>query len=116
MIGRRVEDFPAPIGTLAELRVQTQRAWDEIPQAEIDHLILSMPQRLNECIRLRGDTTHFYFFNIFPHSHNLQIFLKLLSFIVLPNFKLSSKFQVCTIIHSGCSAFFGDQCRKIEVM
>jgi hypothetical protein len=52
MIGRRVEDFAAPIGTLAELRVQTQRAWDEIPQAEIDHLILSMPQRLNECIRL----------------------------------------------------------------
>jgi hypothetical protein len=33
MIGRRVEDFPAPIGTLAELRVQIQRAWDEIPQS-----------------------------------------------------------------------------------
>jgi hypothetical protein len=37
MIGRRVEDFSAPLGTLDELGVQIQRAWDEIPQAEIDH-------------------------------------------------------------------------------
>jgi hypothetical protein len=35
MIDRRVEDFTAPIGTLAELRVQTQRAWDEIPQQKL---------------------------------------------------------------------------------
>jgi hypothetical protein len=49
------------VDTLAKLRVQIQRAWDEIPQAEIDYLILIMPRRLNECIRLRGDTTHYYF-------------------------------------------------------
>jgi hypothetical protein len=59
MIGRRVEDFPTPVGTLAERRIQIERAWDEIPQAELDHLILRMPRRLNECSRLRGDTTHY---------------------------------------------------------
>jgi hypothetical protein len=69
IIGRRVEDFLAPIDTLAELRVQIQRASDEIHQAEIDYLILIMPWRLNECIRLRGDTTHYYFFNILNFEH-----------------------------------------------
>jgi hypothetical protein len=69
IIGRRVEDFLAPIDTLAELRVQIQRASDEIPQAEIDYLILIMPWRLNECIRLRGDTIHYYFFNILNFEH-----------------------------------------------
>jgi hypothetical protein len=69
IIGRRVEDFLAPIDTLAELRVQIQRASDEIPQAEIDYLILITPWRLNECIRLRGDTTHYYFFNILNFEH-----------------------------------------------
>jgi hypothetical protein len=39
IIGRRVEDYSAPIDTLAELQVQIQRAWDEMPQAEIDYLI-----------------------------------------------------------------------------
>jgi hypothetical protein len=69
IIGRRVEDFLAPIDTLAALRVQIQRASDEIPQAEIDYLILIMPWRLNECIRLRGDTIHYYFFNILNFEH-----------------------------------------------
>jgi hypothetical protein len=69
IIGRRVEDFPAPIDTLAEFRVQIQRASDEIPQAEIDYLILIMPWRLNEFIRLTGDTTHCYFFNILNFEH-----------------------------------------------
>jgi hypothetical protein len=69
IIGRRVEDFLAPIDTLAELRVQIQRASDEIPQAEIDYLILIMLWRLNECIRLRGDTIHYYFFNILNFEH-----------------------------------------------
>jgi hypothetical protein len=36
----------------------------------------------------------------------------MLSFIVLSNLKLSPKFQFRTIIPSGCSAFFGDQCIK----
>jgi hypothetical protein len=33
-----------------------------------------MPRRLNECIRLRGDTTHYYFFNIFPHYLGTDFF------------------------------------------
>jgi hypothetical protein len=53
MIGRRVEDFPSLIRTLAELRLQIQKTWDEISQAEIDNLILNMPRHLNEWIRLR---------------------------------------------------------------
>jgi hypothetical protein len=61
-----------------------------------------MPWRLNECICLRGDTTHYYFVNFSLNT----IFLKLLSFIVLANLKLLPKFQVRMITPSGCSVFF----------
>nr|KAH0807444.1 hypothetical protein GEV33_015347 [Tenebrio molitor] len=34
--------------TLAQLQHEIQVAWDQVPQEDIDHLISSMPRRLNE--------------------------------------------------------------------
>lgn len=59
IIGRRLRNLPHPPQTLAALRNEVQRAWDETPQEEIDHLIRSMPRRLNECITHRGAPTHY---------------------------------------------------------
>jgi transposase len=66
MIGRRVEDFPAPIRTLADFEFKFKEFGKKYRQVEIDYLILSILRGLNECFRLREDTAHYYFFNIFP--------------------------------------------------
>ena len=56
---RRLRNLPHPPKTLEELLQQIQNAWNEIPQQAIDHLILSMPRRIQSCIRARGILTHY---------------------------------------------------------
>lgn len=58
-IGRRLRSLPHPPRTLGDLRHQLEVAWDAIPQEEIDHLIRSMPRRVEECINNRGDITFY---------------------------------------------------------
>ena len=50
MMGRRLFNLHHPSQTLAQLIHEVHVAWNEIPQADIDHLILSMPRRVHECI------------------------------------------------------------------
>lgn len=59
MMERRLRRLPHPPNTLEELRQQLQIAWDEVPQEDINNLISSMPRRVAECIRVRGDVTHY---------------------------------------------------------
>nr|KAH0807445.1 hypothetical protein GEV33_015346 [Tenebrio molitor] len=48
VIGRRLTTLHCPPQTLAQLQHEIQVAWDQVPQKDIDHLISSMPRRLNE--------------------------------------------------------------------
>ena len=59
MIGRRLSALPHPPRDLRLLRLRIQEAWNDIPQIDIDHLIDSMPRRINECIANRGGATHY---------------------------------------------------------
>lgn len=59
MIGRRLRNLPRPPDNLDDLRHQVQVAWDEIPQQDIDHLLESMPRRVNACITVQSDVTHY---------------------------------------------------------
>lgn len=59
MMGRRLSNLHHPPQTLAQLIHEVQLAWNEVPQADIDHLILSVPRRVHECIQLRGRQTHY---------------------------------------------------------
>lgn len=59
MMGRRLSNLPHPPQTLAHLIHEVQVAWNEVPQGDIDHLILSMPRRVQECTQLRGRQTHY---------------------------------------------------------
>jgi hypothetical protein len=53
--------FPNPLEKLQDLEHQLQRAWNGIPQPDIDNNpIKSMPRRVNVCIRARGDISHYY--------------------------------------------------------
>lgn len=54
-IGRRV---PVP-ATLQELKIAAVEEWNNIPQAEIQDLINSVPRRLLEVIRARGGNTRY---------------------------------------------------------
>jgi hypothetical protein len=59
MIGRRLTTLHRPPQTLAQLQDEIQVAWDQVPQEDIDHLISSMPRRLNKCIRNQGGQTNY---------------------------------------------------------
>lgn len=59
IIGKKIGYLPHPPDNLNDLRVRVQEAWDEISQIEINHLIDSMPRRVNECVRNRGGPTHY---------------------------------------------------------
>lgn len=47
--------------TRPELIDDVQVAWKKVPQAKIDHLILSIPRYVQECTKLQGCQTHCYF-------------------------------------------------------
>ena len=53
-MGRRLNNLQQPPQTVAALRHQVEVAWNEIPQEDINHLIRSMPRRINECFRHHG--------------------------------------------------------------
>lgn len=59
IIGKRLGNLPHPPDNVHDLRRCVQEAWNEIPQDDIDHLILSAPHRVNECINNRGGPTHY---------------------------------------------------------
>ncbi|RZB89833.1 DDE 3 and/or HTH Tnp Tc3 2 domain containing protein, partial [Asbolus verrucosus] len=59
MVGRKINDLQPPPGSIDILQRRIIEAWDSIPQATIDSLILSMPNRLAECVRNRGGPTHY---------------------------------------------------------
>jgi hypothetical protein len=59
MIGRRLTTLHRPPQTLAQLQDEIQVAWDQVPQEDIDHLISSMPRRLNKCIQNQGGQTNY---------------------------------------------------------
>ena len=59
MMGRRLTSLQNPPQTLARLQQEIQAAWNELPQADIDHLILLMPRRVYECIQHQGRPIHY---------------------------------------------------------
>ena len=56
VMGRRLTQLRHPPQTLEALRHEVQLAWDAISQPDVDHLIRSMPRRVNG--GLRGGHTH----------------------------------------------------------
>ena len=54
VLGRAVRRIEAPIQNVEELWAVVERAWNEIPQNVIRHLIQSMPRRVETVIRARG--------------------------------------------------------------
>ena len=59
MIGHNLSRLPCPPGKLDELWHAVRRIWMSVPQYDIDNLILSMPNRRNECINNNGGVTHY---------------------------------------------------------
>lgn len=59
MLTRALDNHrPAPL-TLRELRTVLPQLWDDLPQDDIDHLILSMPRRVHAVIQARGGHTRY---------------------------------------------------------
>jgi hypothetical protein len=56
MMGQRLRLLPRAPHNLDELRHQLQVKWNDIPQ---ENLIESMPRRVNACIAVNGDVTHY---------------------------------------------------------
>jgi hypothetical protein len=59
MIGRRLRLLPRAPNNVDVLRYQLDVIWNEIPKENIDHLIESMPRRVNACIAVHRDVTHY---------------------------------------------------------
>lgn len=59
MVGRRVNNLQPPPNSIEILQQRILEVWDSIPQATIDALISSMPNRVAECVRSRGWPTHY---------------------------------------------------------
>ena len=59
-LGRRLRDnYELPATNVAVLADRLRHEWNSIPQATVQHTILSMPQRLAECIEKRGGHTSY---------------------------------------------------------
>lgn len=59
ILGRRVRERNPPPTNVQQLREALVEEWHGIPQGVIQHIVLSMPQRCQECIRSRGGQTHY---------------------------------------------------------
>ncbi|GFY19240.1 transposable element Tcb2 transposase [Trichonephila clavipes] len=57
MLGRRIEAHQPPLTFLPSLRRALLDEWCNIPKAQIDNLILSMPRRCKACIASSGRHT-----------------------------------------------------------
>ncbi|CAL6000806.1 DDE_superfamily endonuclease domain-containing protein [Hexamita inflata] len=51
--------FPEGCTTYGLFKEEVKRAWEQIPQDIINHLIDSMPKRLEEVIKQKGDATKY---------------------------------------------------------
>lgn len=59
-VGRRLRDnYELPAVNVNQLADRIRHEWNSIPQETIQHLILSMPRRLTECIEKRGGHTSY---------------------------------------------------------
>jgi hypothetical protein len=59
VVGKQVRARRRELVSLQELRRVVQEEWDNTPQEEIQHLIESMPRRLEAVIRARGGNTKY---------------------------------------------------------
>ena len=59
MLGRRIRNRNPPPTNVQQLREALVEEWQGIPQGTIRHIVHSMPQRCQECIRSRGGQTHY---------------------------------------------------------
>lgn len=59
MIYRQVSNQPNPPRNVQELEVAVVRAWNNLPQQQIQTLVQSMPSRCRECRDARGGHTHY---------------------------------------------------------
>ncbi|KAH0811856.1 hypothetical protein GEV33_010935 [Tenebrio molitor] len=59
VVGKQVRARCGELVSLQELRRVVQEEWDNTPQEEIQHLIESMPRRLEAVIRARGGNTKY---------------------------------------------------------
>jgi transposase len=59
VVGKQVRARRGELVSLQELRRVVQEEWDNTPQEEIQHLIESMPRRLEAVIRARGGNTKY---------------------------------------------------------
>lgn len=58
-LGRRIRSRVPRANNLAELSVVLQAIWDELDQLDVQHLISSMPRRMQAVIRARGGNTNY---------------------------------------------------------
>ena len=59
LLGRRIRERQQPPRNVAELRQALVEEWNAIPQNTIDRMILSMPNRCQECVNIRGGHTSY---------------------------------------------------------
>ncbi|KAH0814506.1 hypothetical protein GEV33_008286 [Tenebrio molitor] len=59
VVGKQVRARRGELVSFQELRRVVQEEWDNTPQEEIQHLIKSMPRRLEAVIRARGGNTKY---------------------------------------------------------
>lgn len=59
IMGRRLRTRSQPDWTLGELEMASIEEWENISQEEIQNLILSMPNRIQEVLRARGGVTRY---------------------------------------------------------
>ncbi|KAJ4450662.1 hypothetical protein ANN_02091 [Periplaneta americana] len=56
---RAISNRPHHPLTIQELRNAALEEWVNLPQESLDALVLSMPRRIQECLRVRGGPTHY---------------------------------------------------------
>ena len=56
---RAISNRPHHPLTIQELRNATLEEWDNLPQESLNALVLSMPRRVQECLRVCGGPTHY---------------------------------------------------------
>ena len=59
MVGRQLTRDPRSTASKDELWVRIQTIWDSLPQADIQHLLDSMPRRIEALIAARGVSTNY---------------------------------------------------------
>ena len=62
MLGRALIAHQPPVQDVRSLRQVLPHLWDTFDQNDLDHLILSMPRRVEAVIANRGGITRYYFF------------------------------------------------------